>query len=88
MPELTCASPQLSNNPIVHLVPLYKSEADWYGVKVKFKNSDYVQYNCDDKNHCQNDVNAVIEVKSAAELTYTKNGVVAKFTCQPYKLVP
>jgi len=86
IPELKCVSPQLADNPIERLVPLYKSESDFFGMKVKFKkNGEYVQFNCNDKKQCEDGSGSeVFEVKSASEMTYTKVGKVAKVTCEPY----
>jgi hypothetical protein len=95
IPELKCTSPQQEQNPILHLVPLYRSESEINGVKIKFKSTpidkygavvEYASFNgCDDKGKCGNGEFGVVEIKSATEVVYTKDNKVATFTCEPYQ---
>jgi len=81
-----CKSTTMKTN-IEELVPIYSSEEDFTALKVKFQGFDWILFRCRDDNLCNertNNSGETIKIKSHSEITYTKNGVSAEFSCEKF----
>jgi V8-like Glu-specific endopeptidase len=84
MSRSKCSSATMKTQ-IDELLPIYSSEAEYTALKIKFKGFGWLLFRCTNENICNertNDSGETIKIKSSTEITYTKNGISADFTCE------